>query len=126
MKYLVRHGNKNYLLNRMPSSRDFQFKFPGAKAIEVSDSGANMVTFMPNDLYESFTTSELVAAKTSNNPLVVSYEALLSQRRSNPIHLIHKDDAAYQDVIDLMGFEQIITEETAADYRNGIPISRLG
>lgn len=76
-------------------------------------------TFSPSELYNSFTADEAISSLAHSNPAVVAQAQLLSVGRDVSINV---DDAGYQSAINLLETEGILTEERAADFRQGLPI----
>lgn len=76
-------------------------------------------TFSPSELYNSFTADEAIASFAHSNPAVVAQAQLLSVGRDVSISV---DDAGYQSAINLLETEGVLTDERAADLRQGLPI----
>lgn len=91
--------------------------------VDVIEEPTHIEDFMPSQLHESFTSDEALAALSSSNAQVRTQVELLSMKRNKPIN---KDDAGYQSAINLLESDGVISADNAADYRDGIPVERLG
>jgi len=78
--------------------------------------------FTTEQMHESFTSDEAIAALASTNVLVRAQAELLAMKRNKPMS---KDDQGYQDAINLLESDGVLDEIAATDYRLGIPVSRL-
>jgi len=82
------------------------------------------VTFTPEELYESFTSEEVVLAKTSENPMIVAYAQLLSEGRTGSNSQITATGSEYQVVMQMFVDGGVLTTEVGSSYVEGIPSAR--
>ena len=82
----------------------------------------HLENFTTEQMHESFTSDEAIAALASTNVLVRAQAELLAMKRNKPMS---KDDQGYQDAINLLESDGVLDELVATDYRLGIPVSRL-
>ena len=88
----------------------------------VEGSTTHKEEFTPEELLNSFTSSESFAALGSSNPAVKTQAELLGLRRNITIS---KDDAGYITSIEDLRSEGILDNDTADSYLLGIPVERL-
>lgn len=94
--------------------------YPGEWPIPLPP--AYLEEFTPAQLLESFTSSEIMLAGLSADPVVEAQMGLLSLRRDKTIR---SDDVAYTSTIDLLVSEGILTADVGEEYKRGVPASRI-
>lgn len=78
--------------------------------------------FSPKELYDSFTSEEVILAKVSSDPAIVAQAELLAEGRDV---VIKSTDASYQSTVDQFEAAGVITADRAAEYRQGLPLGNV-
>lgn len=106
--------------NPIIASKAFmELNHPDDYTLEEEAPAAPIRTFSPSELLDAFTTEEAMKAETNTNPAVVAQMSLLGKKRNV---IIEVDDEGYQNAIQLLESEGILTTERAAEFKAGLPI----
>ena len=79
-------------------------------------------TFSAEELHNSFTADEAIAALASTNPLVRAQAELLGMKRNK---VMSYNEQGYIDAIGTLRTASVLDSDTADSYLLGIPLDRL-